>query len=44
MMALIFSEEMSFESLSLDEYGIELVNDNESDNDSDEDPTYGEKW
>lgn len=32
---------MSFESLSLENYGIGLM---KSDEDSDEDPCYGEKW
>jgi hypothetical protein len=35
---------MSFESLALENYGIELVDTEEDENDSDEDPTYGEKW
>jgi hypothetical protein len=35
---------MSFESLSLDNYGLELINNTTSDEDSDEDPTYAEKW
>lgn len=42
-MDLLFSE-MSFESLTLENYGIQLDSMDESADDSDEDPTYGEKW